>query len=136
MTAGSYDEVTGSVELPPSKGACQTFVIAGGGRGNPVFRRLQRAGEPFAAGILWESDLDWPAAKALASQVVTEKPYCRISEASLARARTLIDQCSRVICAADVDSGGEWCLPLRRLRDYARTQGKLDGADNQKNGNK
>lgn len=129
MTAGSYDAVTGSVELPPSKGVCRTFVIAGGGRGNPVFRRLQRAGEPFAAGILWESDLDWPAARALACEVVVEQPYCRISDEAMGRARALIDQCGRVICAADVDAGGEWIQPLRQLRDYARAQGKLETAE-------
>lgn len=125
MTAGSYDAVTGTVELPPSKGVCRTFVIAGGGRGNPVFRRLQRAGTPFAAGILWESDLDYPAAKALAAELVVERPYCRISEASLRQAVDLIDQCGQVICAADVDADGEWNQPLRLLRDYAKKQGKL-----------
>lgn len=136
MTAGSYDEVTGTVELPRSKGVCRTFVIAGGGRGNPVFRRLQRAGDPFAAGILWETDLDYPAAKALASDIVVEKPYCPVSEESLQRAKALIDQCEKVICAADVETAGEWNQPLRELRDYAAEQGKLRDADDWKNGNK
>lgn len=136
MTAGSYDEVTGTVELPPSKGVCRTFVIAGGGRGNPVFRRLQRAGEPFAAGILWETDLDYPAAKALACELIVERPYSPISDEALARGRAWIDRCEQVICAADVENGGQWNQPLRDLRDYAAAQGKLRGAEDWKSMNK
>ena len=70
MTAGHYDAGTGELELQPVSGVPKVFVIAGGGRGKAVFRRLQRQGTPFATGILWENDLDYPSAKALAVQTV------------------------------------------------------------------
>ena len=53
------------------------FVIGGGGSGVPVYRRLQRQGIAFAAGILAPNDLDYPTAKALAASLVesvTDKP--------------------------------------------------------------
>ena len=68
MTAGSYDEGTGNLELEPVRKEPEIFVIAGNGTGTALFRRLQREGIPFAAGILWENDLDCPAARALASE--------------------------------------------------------------------
>ena len=76
MTVGSYEERTGDLELPKVEGDPKVFVLAGNGTGTAVFRKLQRDGIPFAAGILWENDLDYPAAKALASEVVSVKAFC------------------------------------------------------------
>ena len=80
MTVGSYDERTGNLELEPVKGEPEVFVLSGSGSGTEVYRRLQREGIPFAAGILWENDLDYPSAKALAAEVVSVKAFCRIRE--------------------------------------------------------
>lgn len=124
ITSGSYDSVTGSLELAAVKGAPRVFVIAGGGSGTPVFRRLQRAGIPFAAGILWENDLDFPAAKALASEIVSEKPFCSISEHAMKRAKGLISQCESIICTLDLENPGELALCLKELYDYASALGK------------
>ena len=66
---GSFHALFGSVELPAVSGEPQVFVIGGGGSGIPAYRALQRAGIPFAAGILPESDLDFPVAKALAAEL-------------------------------------------------------------------
>lgn len=93
MTTGSYDELTGDLELPAVQGEPKVFVLTGNGTGTGVFRRLQREGIPFAAGILWENDLDYPSAKALAVEVVSEKVFTQFSEAQLARAKQLIDNC-------------------------------------------
>jgi iron complex transport system ATP-binding protein len=119
ITAGSYEERTGSLELEPVKGTPKVFVLSGGGTGMGVCRRLQREGIPFAAGILWENDLDYPAAKALASEVVSVKPFCRMGEEQLARARELIDGCERMICTIDPDSLGDFNQELRQLLAYA-----------------
>ncbi|MGN0658641.1 MAG: ABC transporter ATP-binding protein [Emergencia sp.] len=115
MGAGSYDEVSGNVELEPAKGEPRVFVIAGGGTGTSVFRRLQRDGIPFAAGVLWENDLDYPAAKALASEVISEKAGSRISEVSLQKAKALIGRCEEVICTLNPDDMGELAEPLKEL---------------------
>ena len=45
-------------------------MIAGNGTGSFLFRQLQRNGIPFAVGILGKNDIDYPAAEALAVQVI------------------------------------------------------------------
>ena len=125
MTTGSYDELTGDLELPAVQGEPKVFVLTGNGTGTGVFRRLQREGIPFAAGILWENDLDYPSAKALAVEVVSEKVFTQFSEAQLARAKQLIDNCERVICTLDTENLGSLGEGLRELKEYALKLGKL-----------
>ena len=125
MTTGSYDELTGDLELPAVQGEPKVFVLTGNGTGTGVFRRLQREGIPFAAGILWENDLDYPSAKALAAEVVSEKVFTQFSEAQLARAKQLIDNCERVICTLDTENLGSLGEGLRELKEYALKLGKL-----------
>ena len=125
MTEGAYDELTGSLELERPPGPPEVFVIAGCGTGTPLFRRLQREGVPFAAGILWENDLDYPAARALAAGLVTEKPFHPFSEEKLLQAKKLLDSCSRALCAPGLDLEGKMTEKLRSLAGYAQEQGKL-----------
>jgi len=119
MTVGSYDELTGNLELEPVKGTPRVFVLAGGGSGTAVFRRLQRQGIPFAAGILWENDLDYPSAKALAAEVVSVKAFCRIDEKAVNRARELMDSCEEIICTLDLEAPGDFNRELAELYAYA-----------------
>ena len=125
MTAGHYDAGTGELELQPVSGAPKVFVIAGGGRGKAVFRRLQRQGMPFATGILWENDLDYPAARALAAEVVSVKAFCRIGEDTMGRAKSLIDSCEIVLCTLDLTGAGELSEELRALQNYAQSWGQV-----------
>ena len=97
------------------QGEPKVFVLTGTGTGTGVFRHLQREGIPFAAGILWENDLDYPSAKALAAEVVSEKAFTPFSEAQLARAKQLIDNCERVICTLDIENLGSLGERLREL---------------------
>lgn len=120
MTVGSYEERTGDLELPKVEGDPKVFVLAGNGTGTAVFRKLQRDGIPFAAGILWENDLDYPAAKALASEVVSVKAFCEMDEASLNRAKALVDQCEEVLCTVDLTEVGAQAESLRILHEYAK----------------
>ena len=125
MTAGSYDEATGNLELEAVKKESEVFVIAGNGTGTALFRKLQREGISFATGILWENDLDCPAARALASAVVEEKAFCPIGAEKVERAKELIDACGSAICTLDLDGAGEWAKELRELAAYAGRKGKL-----------
>ena len=125
MTTGAYDELTGDLELPAVQGEPKMFVLTGNGTGTGVFRRLQREGIPFAAGILWENDLDYPSAKALAVEVVSEKAFTQFSEAQLTRAKHLIDTCDQVICTLDTENLGSLGEGLRELKEYAMKLGKL-----------
>ena len=121
ITVGSYDPRSGDVELEPARGTPRVFVLAGNGTGTGIFRQLQRAGVPFAAGILWENDLDYPAARALAAEVVSVKAFCRIGAEAVERTKALIDQCPEVICTVDLTNAGDWAEELRTIRDYARS---------------
>ena len=125
MTAGHYDAGTGELELQPVSGVPKVFVIAGGGRGKAVFRRLQRQGTPFATGILWENDLDYPSAKALAVQTVAVRTFSAVDAEHIEKAKELIDSCETVLTVFDRT---EWTkLPegLKEILAYAEEKSKL-----------
>lgn len=98
ITKGSYCAELGCLEMEPARGVPGVFVIGGNGSGIPVYRRLQRKGIPFAAGILHENDVEYPVAKALAVQVIAEKPFEPISQETYERAAEVLSQCGQVIC--------------------------------------
>lgn len=98
ITIGSYNDYYGSAELAAADGPPKVFVIAGNGMGCRVFRQLQRDNVPFAAGIIYENDIDYPIAKALAAEVVSAPAFEPISCESLQKAKELIRSCGKVIC--------------------------------------
>ena len=98
LTSGSYNEFFGCAEMQSVQGAPQIFVIGGGGSGIPVYRRLQRLGIPFAAGVLHQNDLDYPVAKELAAELVEESAYQPISAETLQHAMALLERCGKVVC--------------------------------------
>ncbi|MBQ6392832.1 MAG: ABC transporter ATP-binding protein, partial [Eubacterium sp.] len=102
MDVGSYNEKSGDLELGKVEGDPRIFVIAGDGSGTETFRRLQREQIPFAAGILWENDIDYSAALALAAEVVSVKAFCPIAQSDMDRAKKLIDSCDQVICTLNL----------------------------------
>lgn len=123
LTEGSYDERSGRAELPKALGPPEVFVLAGGGTGIPVYRRLQRSGIPFATGILWENDQDTPVADALAVRVIKEAAFRQIKPETAQDARREIDRCKRVI--GTLSEFGELNRENEMLLSYAREQGKL-----------
>ncbi len=98
ISMGSFDEMNGNMELPAAKGEAEVFVIAGGGTGRNVYRRLQRRGIPFAAGILYKNDLDYPVAKALAADVIEADSFEPITQEQLVTAKKKLKACGKVIC--------------------------------------
>mgnify|MGYP000122756469 CR=1 FL=1 len=72
---GFYDPRFGSIELPKVEGEPEVFVIAGCGRGIPIYRKLQKDNIPFATGILYTNDVDYQLARLLAARVITEEPF-------------------------------------------------------------
>ena len=103
---GYYDPCFGSVELPRVVGKPEVFVLSSCGTGIPVYRKLQRQGIPFAAGVLHENDLDYPVAKALAVQVISERPYEPIGEAAYEEALQVMEKCRTVICSVQEFGSG------------------------------
>ncbi len=120
---GSYNAAFGCLELERVPGTPQVFVIGGGGGGIPVYRRLQRQGVPFAAGVLHENDLDYPVAQALAAQVIAERPFSPIGEEAYARAAACMETCPQVLCA--LTAFGPMNEKNRALLELARRTGKL-----------
>ena len=80
ITNGSFDPRFGSIELPGIKGEPEVLVISSGGSGIPVYRKLRKERIPFAAGILYENDIDCELARQLAVEVITEKAFEEISD--------------------------------------------------------
>lgn len=118
---GAFDEGSGSLELEAPEGVPEVFVLAGAGTGRKVYRRLQRQGTAFVTGILYESDLDYPVAKALAAQVITA-PHCQpIGREQTEKARRLLAGCQRLICCRT--EFGEWESGNRELMEYAKKSG-------------
>lgn len=123
IQTGSYDEASADMELAAPQGLPEVFVIAGAGSGRNTYRRLQRAGIPFATGILYENDLDWPVAKALAAETVSEHPFELVSQAKLDEAKRVLEQCSKVICCREKFGSLEGFQ--RELLLYAEEIGKM-----------
>ena len=123
---GSYESLAGTAEAPRIGGAPRVFVIGGGGSGIPLYRKLRRLGIPFAVGVLPENDLDLPAARALASAVVTDRPNEPVSAERADEAMALLKTCERVVCTAQFGSVN---LENRRLLEYAREAGLLCSAE-------
>lgn len=98
MTSGSYNTDFGCLEMEAPRGEPEVFVIGGGGSGIATYRSLARRGIPFATGVLHESDIDYEVAKALAAEVITEKPFEPISGAAYEKALAVMKRCQKVIC--------------------------------------
>lgn len=122
-TKGSYNADFGCLELEAVRGAPEVFVIGGGGSGIATYRRLQRRGIPFAAGVIPENDLDYPVAKALAARVISEKSFEPISEDAFQQAVDCMNACRQVICC--LQSFGTVNEKNRLLMQKAREMGKL-----------
>ena len=122
LTQESYNPLFGCAELPPVQGEPQIFVIGGGGSGIPVYRRLQRMGVPFAAGILHRNDLDYPVARAMAAELVEEAAYQPVTAGTLARALAVLERCGKAVCT--LPAFGPLNEANRLLWEAAKQNGK------------
>ena len=118
-----FCESSGCAELEKPAGAPEVFVISGGGNSGGVFRRLQRAGTPFAAGIIPANDIDLPAARALAAEVISRPAFSEASQETVQRGLRLIGECGGVICCPG--SCGALNPENSELLSCARRLGKL-----------
>ena len=118
ISTGSYDEENGNIELSAIKGEPTVFVIAGGGTGRNVYRRLQRQGIPFAAGILFQNDLDFPVARAWAADVIEADSFEPITEKQLEMAKKRLQSCEKVICCKE--RFGTFERANQELMEYAK----------------
>ena len=99
LTEGCYVTGRGSVELKRTEGEPRVFVIGGAGFGLPCYRALQRKRVPFAAGILFENDLEYAVAAALGTEVFGAGAFEEVSEMTVERARRCMLRCGAVLDA-------------------------------------
>ena len=97
LSNGSYNPLYGSFEMERPQGDPKVFVIAGGGYGIPQYRILQKKGIPFMTGILYQNDIDYPAACDLASNVFSEEAFCFIRDETYTAAEKGLSSCKTVI---------------------------------------
>lgn len=117
ISSGSFDEENGTMELPAAQGDAKVFVIAGGGSGRNVYRRLQREGTAFITGVLFPNDLDYPSAKALAAKVLSADNFEPVTDTQLAQAKKAVENCEKVICCKETFGSLEHAN--QKLLDYA-----------------
>ena len=120
---GTYNCMYGSTELKKPEGTPKVFVAGGAGTGVFIYRELQRLGIAFRAGILYENDCDFPVAKALASEVITEKMFEPIGKDTFEAACRKIDESDYVI-----DTGcpvGQMNAMLKDVLEYAAEKKKI-----------
>ena len=130
LEAGRYDPRFGSLEPEPVPGPPRVFVVGGGGRGIPVYRRLHRRGVPFAAGVLPGNDLDLPVAEALAAEVITDAPFEPVSDGAVDRALAVAEGCTRLISCVErfgtVDRANGRLVEFARGRDMLLTPAEIE----------
>lgn len=120
---GSYNAYCGSAELMRCEGMPQFFVIAGGGTGCSVFRKLQRENIPFAAGIIYENDIDYLVAKSLASEIIFAPAFEPMDKSLTERAIAIMDSCKKVICC--LKNFGTLNYENKILLEYAKQHNYL-----------
>ncbi len=101
IRCGSFVNLYGTAEPAAVSGEPEIFVIGGGGKGISVYRKLWRNHTPFAAGIIYENDIEFPVAKALASVVIVEKAFETVSDSSIRTALKVMKKCSKIICCTE-----------------------------------
>ncbi len=90
-----------------------------------LFRSLQRQSIPFVAGILQENDMEYQTARALATEVVSQKAFYPIEEAQITEAKRWINQCETCICTLPPEAFGPLNEANRKLLEYAKESGKF-----------
>lgn len=120
---GYYDAVFGSIELPKVDGLPKAVVISNGGSGTPVYRKLQRQGIPFVAGILSCNDADYRTAVKLSVEVIEEKPFEPISDRTFGKMKAAIDACEYVIVTDMAMGSGN--SRISEIIAYAKELGKV-----------
>ncbi|MBR4906332.1 MAG: ABC transporter ATP-binding protein [Clostridia bacterium] len=113
---GTFHAAFGSLEMARVEGEPKVFVIGGGGSGIPVYRFLQRANVPFAAGVIQQNDVEYPVANALAAELVSVPAFAVIDDEAIERAKQQIDLCKAVVTTVEI---GETNRANEQLIAYA-----------------
>jgi iron complex transport system ATP-binding protein len=78
----------------------RVHVVAGGGCGEEILRRLSLCGYAVSCGVLNRGDLDTAVAEALGAETALEQPFSSVSREALAAARELASQADAVVLSS------------------------------------
>ena len=129
LESGSFNTLFGSVELMAPEGEPEIFVLAGAGKGIPIYRLLQKNKRAFSTGVLFENDVELQVASVLAAHVTVAPAFGTFGEREINEAKRWID---RARCVVDAGTPvGDQNRRSRELIQYARTEGKrvITGAE-------
>ncbi len=99
VEAESFNPQTGELFFRGKKGIPEVFVIGGGGSALLTYQSLVKKGISFVAGILSENDLEYSAARAMATEVISVKAFYPITTEDIRKAKQWIDACEKCICS-------------------------------------
>lgn len=107
--------------LPRPARATRVHVIAGGGSGGELLRRLALCGYRVSCGVLNQMDSDAQTAAALGMDLALEKPFSPVGADALGRARQLAaDAAAVIVCEVPFGPGN---LVNLELAEKARQRG-------------
>ncbi len=95
----------GTIELKGQVVGPRVFVVAGRGRGCPVYRALARKGFGITTGVLFENDMDHHVAKTLGATVIGQEAAEKVCQTSLSRALEGLERCIALFDARPLDMG-------------------------------
>ena len=101
---------------PQTPQSPRVHVVAGGGCGGEILRRLSLCGYVVTCGVLNQGDSDADTAAALDIETALERPFSHVGPAALAKARALIKQ-ARVVIVSGVPFGPGNLANLDLARD-------------------
>ncbi len=119
-----HDPVTGAIQVSgmlngSASGAGRdktVHVVAGGGTGIELYRRLSNHGFHVTTGVLNERDSDSEAASALGIEVVCEKPFSSVGDEAYRKASLLASRADCVV-VSEVPFGPGNLINLRLARE-------------------
>lgn len=126
---GCYDRLLGSIELPSTKQKPKIFVVGGGGRGELVFRALQKKQIAFYTGILQENDIDYHIAQYIAHEVFYTPSFTPVDDLIIYKAKEKLIHSELVIdCGFPIgpynkeniqllEYANEMCIPIWSIRE-------------------
>lgn len=120
---GYFDTTFGSIELPKPEGMPKTLVLSSSGKGIATYRNLQREEIPFTAAVVYINDRDYQLARIMATNMITEQPFERISDYTYERVVQAISDCDSILIPG-IDIG-ECNIRMKELMEIAMQSGKV-----------
>lgn len=97
LEKGSFNINFGSIELSGVKNEPTVFVLAGNGKGIPIFRHLQKHSIPFSTGIIYTNDIDYELAVDLSSEIYSIPAFEDVTEEIIESCKVSILKCKKII---------------------------------------